>query len=239
VRSESAMPGTPSGKKSGKQTWRAQARENPTIMQTSVNPAEIEDMSDALTMAAMQGNDEVIGTLVAAGVDVDAKDAIGVAPLHWAAFCGHEASINRLIDAGADVHTRDQEGRTPLHVAAYESHLDVIARLVKADADVMAPDKMGWTPLHCAVSNSEEQACKALTDSGADPLRKDMEGKTAMDLAKHFGHTEIVTLLEGANDQKEVLDLRSLGIGSHRGSKDPASTSPTSVSSPLAAAAAQ
>lgn len=226
------MPGSPSARKSGKQTWRAQAREQ-TVLQATTDPLkDIDDAADALTMAAMQGNRDAVQQLVASGADVDAKDAIGVAPLHWAAFCGHGELIGKLIDSGADVHIRDQEGRTPLHVAAYESHLNVILRLIAAGADIMAPDKMGWTPLHCAVSNAEEAACKHLTEAGADPLRKDLEGKTAMDLAKHFGNGNIISLLEGANDKNEVLDLKSLGIGSHRDSKDP-STSPTSVSSQL------
>ena len=99
---------------------------------------------------------------------------------------------------------------------------------------------MGWTPLHCAVSNGEETACKCLVDAGADPLRKDSEGKSAMDLAKHFGHTNIISILDAAQEQSELLALKELGIGSasHRGAppshRMPQKTSPTSVSSSAA-----
>lgn len=241
----------------------------------------ISEVADALTMAAMQGDEDSVAEILASGVSADCKDAIGVAPLHWAAFCGHGGVTGRLIVAHADVHVRDQEGRTPLHVAAYESHSDVIGRLLEAGADVMAPDKsaragrrttplrylvpppvpawprggprrlsytscltlclcactvssaVSWTPLHCAVSNGEVAACKQLTDAGADPLRKDAEGKSAMDLAKHFGDEGVLAVMEGAQEQTELLALKNLGIGSHRGPKVPTQVSPSSVSSPL------
>ena len=190
--------------KKGQATWRAQAREAPRV-DPNLNPTDVEDPGDALTMAAMQGNEGALATLLDAGnAPVDGKDAIGVAPLHWAAFCGQAGICAALISAGADVHVRDQEGRTPLHVAAYESHHAVISKLVAAGADVMAPDKMGWTPLHCAVSNGEEDACRQLTEAGADPTSPDLEGKTAFDLAKHFGNTQIISVLEGANVRHEA-----------------------------------
>lgn len=238
----------------GSKTWRTQAREGggvgpraPAAAASAPALAPVgEDeatTADALTMSAMQGDEEGVAALLAMGADADAKDQIGVAPLHWGAFCGHGGVTRRLLAAGAEVHVRDQEGRTPLHVAAYESHSEVIAQLLKAGADVMAPDKMSWTPLHCAVSNGELDACKQLTEAGADPKRKDSEGKSAMDLAKHFGNAGIVEVLEGAQEQNELLALKSMGIGSgsHRGARPPlpaSSRSPTSISSPLPSDAA-
>ncbi len=119
-------------------------------------------------------------------------------------------------------------------VAAYESHTEVMRLLIMARAELMAPDKLGWTPLHCAVSNSELAACKQLAEAGADPQRKDTEGKSAMDLARHFGNSDVVSALEGAQEANELLALKNMGIGSgsasHRGPRptDP-SRSPTSV----------
>jgi ankyrin repeat protein len=119
-------------------TWRSKAREAPASTPPPDTPT---DPADALTMAAMQGSVEVVDALLGAGADVDAKDAIGVSPLHWAAFCGHGGVTQRLIAANADVTVRDREGRTALHVAAYESHSSVIRHLVAARADISAPDK--------------------------------------------------------------------------------------------------
>ena len=228
------------GKKQGGQTtWRSQAREGLTPIKAKkpvARPAAVpeeggaDDVDDALTMAAMQGDESTVAALLDAGANANAKDAIGVAPLHWGAFCGHAGVTGRLLAANADVHVRDQEGRTPLHVAAYESHTEVIAQLLKSGSDVMAPDKLSWTPLHCAVSNGGKAACKQLVDAGADPNRKDSEGKSSMDLAKHFGNTDVMALLESAQETRELLALKDLGIGSHRGPR----VSPNSVSSQLA-----
>jgi ankyrin repeat protein len=127
------------------------------------------DDADALTMAAMQGNESAVGVLIESGVSVNHKDSIGVTPLHWAAFCGHGGVTSRLVDAKADIHVRDREGRTPLHVAAYENHIECIRLLVLTGADLHSPDNVGWTPLHCAVSNGVDQACTFLTEAGVQP----------------------------------------------------------------------
>ena len=80
-------------------------------------------------------------------------------------------------------------------------------------------------------------ACKQLTDAGADPLRKDSEGKSALDLGRHFGNNDVIAVLEGAQEERELLALKSMGIGTNRGYRpaqvDPSQRSPTSVSSQL------
>ena len=132
----------------GPKTWRSKAREEPKTNAPS-SSADPDGIADALTMAAMQGNVEAVKALLEGGISADCHDAIGVAPLHWAAFCGHGEVTGLLLGARADVTVRDQEGRTPLHVAAYESHMDVIKRLLRAGADMMAPDKSARHALHC------------------------------------------------------------------------------------------
>lgn len=219
------------------------ARKAKPKLKTTGEDEELEeefDDSDALIMAAMQGNTAAVGVLIDSGVSVDHKDAIGVAPLHWAAFCGHAQVTQRLLDSKADIHVQDREGRTPLHVAAYENQQECIKVLIRGKASLHSPDKAGWTPLHCAVSNAVEGACRLLTEAGADPLSVDFEGKSALDLARHFGNTSVLAVLEGAHEASELLALKDLGIGSHRHHKadalpshrDP-SISPNSVSSPL------
>ncbi|MBT6275277.1 MAG: ankyrin repeat domain-containing protein, partial [Chromatiales bacterium] len=71
--------------------------------------------------AAADGNTEAVKQHLAAGVDVNAKDNIGLTPLHSAAGQGHKVVAELLIDKGADVNAAGGLfGSTPLHKAAEE-----------------------------------------------------------------------------------------------------------------------
>lgn len=57
---------------------------------------------------------DVVRLLIAHGVNVNAKDIAGSAPLHWACFNGHIDIVRLLIAHGADVNMKNQNGDTPL-----------------------------------------------------------------------------------------------------------------------------
>ncbi len=64
--------------------------------------------------AAVKGNIEAIKQHLAAGVDVNVKDNIGLTPLHMAAGDGRKEVAELLIAKGADVNAKDRGGQTPL-----------------------------------------------------------------------------------------------------------------------------
>jgi O-Glycosyl hydrolase len=95
-----------------------------------------------------------IAALIEAGAEVDAKDANGRTPLHWAAWQGfmghilfirHEA-VQELINRGAKVDATDALGRTPLHYAAEMGYERIVAALLLAGANPNARDAKGDTP---------------------------------------------------------------------------------------------
>ena len=51
-------------------------------------------------------------------MDVDARSANGLTPLHWAAANGTPETIEALLEAGADPTVRDDDGDTPGDLAA-------------------------------------------------------------------------------------------------------------------------
>ena len=60
----------------------------------------------------------MIGLLLAAGADVNARGEYGRTPLHSAArFNENPAMIEALLEAGADVNARDKNGGTPWDLA--------------------------------------------------------------------------------------------------------------------------
>ena len=121
---------------------------------------ELEDFddTDALIMAAMQGNEEAVSVLIER-VSIDHKDSI-VSPPPLVCFLrpleGHAAADR----CRADIHVQDPRGARRC-VAAYENQQVCVRVLMAARADLHAPDKAGWTPLHCAVS-SRRAACRLL-----------------------------------------------------------------------------
>ena len=99
----------------------------------------------------------VVDLLLAAGADVNARDADDATPLHVAArYSGWmpwptrpmgTAVVDALLAAGARVNARDANGRTPLHFAVEFSHNPAIIEvLLAAGADADAQDERGETP---------------------------------------------------------------------------------------------
>jgi hypothetical protein len=105
-----------------------------------------------------------------------------------------------LITKGADVNARDlSHGRTPLFGAVADDRTIAITRLlIEKGADVNAKDRISWTPLHAACESGAQATVKFLLESGAD---KSLSVKTAIgketpaDIARKYGHTEILKLL--------------------------------------------
>ena len=64
--------------------------------------------------AARTGNIEAVRQHLAAGADVNAKDAWGGTPLHYAAIKGHKEIVELLIAKGAAVNAKRSDGGTPL-----------------------------------------------------------------------------------------------------------------------------
>lgn len=57
---------------------------------------------------------EVLEMLLAAGADINARDALGMTPLILTASCGRPTRVAALLRAGADVHLRDAHGKSAL-----------------------------------------------------------------------------------------------------------------------------
>ena len=80
-----------------------------------------------------------IEQLLAAGAELDDRDARGFGPLHLAALHGQAVLIQRLLRAGADPEVRDTLGRTPREIAVMRGYIDIAAEF--------SPHGPGVTPL--------------------------------------------------------------------------------------------
>ena len=100
--------------------------------------------------AAMSGNIEAVKKAIADGADVNVKDKLGGASLHYAANNGRKEIVELLIAKGADVDAKNKDEWTPLHGAAYGGHKEIAELLIAKDADVNAKNIRGVTPLDFA-----------------------------------------------------------------------------------------
>lgn len=71
-----------------------------------------------LTIAAMQGHNEIVQMLIEAGSDVNARNKNGDTALTIAALNGNAAIIKMLLKAGADTSIRNKQKMRALDIAA-------------------------------------------------------------------------------------------------------------------------
>jgi hypothetical protein len=88
----------------------------------------------ALQQAAETGDLPRLQALLAAPVDVDARDAHGRTALMLAALRGHADAVDILLARGADANAADADGITPLQAALAGAHPGIAAALQRAGA---------------------------------------------------------------------------------------------------------
>jgi ankyrin repeat protein len=145
-----------------------------------------------------------VALLVAAGAEVNARDASGQTALHRAVRSGDNAraaeTISALLAAKAEVNARDKDGVTPLWIAAsaHGGKASIVELLVHAGADVNLAASDGSTPLMEAAGEGDEKTVAVLLQSRANMAAKDSRGKTALDYARSREREASVALLERA-----------------------------------------
>ena len=89
-----------------------------------------------LMIAAQKGNMHMLKQLLAAGADVNAKEAyMGMTPLMYAAMLGHVEVVRALVDAGACLDSRASDpngllaGCDALRLASISGHAEVVTVL--------------------------------------------------------------------------------------------------------------
>ncbi|HBP53153.1 MAG TPA: hypothetical protein DD643_01820 [Synechococcus sp. UBA8638] len=163
------------------------------------DPSSLPTFHDGNTplLAAVGGRNPtaMVALLIRHGVDVNAKDEHGNAPLHLVIHEGNGALAKLLIEGGADVLATNNAGNSPVQVAAFAGLPEVITLLVEAGAPINVQDQVGDTPLHDAALQGRVEAARVLLDAGADVNIKNNEGKTPLNLARQHGHENVADLL--------------------------------------------
>ena len=114
----------------GKSQQSAPAPETKPVEPVSV-AATPEPPDISIHEAAMKGNIEAVKQHLAAGIDVNVKDNIGLTPLHMAAGDGRKEVAELLIAKGAEVNMKNKYSKTPLDWAIDFKHTETAELLRK------------------------------------------------------------------------------------------------------------
>lgn len=110
---------------------RLQAAQANALARPNQAPGTRDDLENtALHEAASAGDLGTVKALLAAGADIEARDADGCSALYIAAWMDHEDVARVLIEAGANRRARSRSGMTPFDVAMAFGHRQM-AHLVK------------------------------------------------------------------------------------------------------------
>jgi thiosulfate/3-mercaptopyruvate sulfurtransferase len=114
--------------------------------------AVISNGTTPLMKASHQGNIATVRMLLAAGAQIDARNADGNNALWLACVGNHLDAVEALVDAGIDIDNRNDNGATPLMYAASCGNPGIIDRLLALGADVAPETLDGFTALDLAAT---------------------------------------------------------------------------------------
>ena len=126
---------------------------------------------DVIYVAAANGDIALVEQMLSANPSLlNAPDASGATPLHWAVDRGQAAVVECLLAHKADVNARKKNGVTALQIAAGAGYTGIARQLIASGADVSAKDSYGRTALSIARGRRRSAVVSLLTShDGAVP----------------------------------------------------------------------
>lgn len=150
-----------------------------------------------LYVAALRGHTLCCTSLLKANADADNGGSSGAPPLYCAAARGNEELVECLLAHGASCALESPEqGCGPIHIAADKGHDSILMRLLDCRVDVDAPStRWAMTALHHASHCGRASTVTLLLDAKACVDAITEAGSTALMLAAHQGHVDVVNAL--------------------------------------------
>lgn len=181
------------------------------VVKTLLNAGALE--TNALIIAAREGEDDIVDALLNAGANKDAfgqKDGTGDykwAPLTVASEEGHLCVVKTLLAARAEVNAVNSNGVSALFSAAREGYDDIVCTLLRGGADKNITTVSNCTPLMTAVEFDNIPVTETLLEAGADLTIQDTtHGYTALHFAALYARVDQMRLLLRWGADERIVD---------------------------------
>ena len=127
----------------------------------------IVDKENALIRAADHGRIHIVGMLLEAGVDVNARDQANGTALIAASYNGHADVVVELLQYKAETNIRDDGGHTALIFSCDKGHMEICTSLIDAGCDLNIRDNRGNSGLIMAAFIGHIDVCHLLVQRGS------------------------------------------------------------------------
>jgi len=174
-----------------------------TFEDIALHAAETGELTEALAMLEQ-------------GVDVDAPDRYGHAPLLKAAWYDRPELVVALLRKGANPNVRSRMGSMPVMVAKNPAIVEALL-VAGADVNAVTTDKdsngieSARTPLMRAAQAGNLAKVQVLLSHGADTEMNDSEGRNALIGAASRGHYDVAKALVDAGAKIGLVEAALLG----------------------------
>lgn len=188
------------------------------IIEAELNPddAQIDELNKAVDSNAPNKVKELLDS----NADVNARNVLGMAPLHIAAQNGYIEMADLLVSHGAEINMRTPDDETPLYIAARKNYTALAEFLLAEGADPNTATAKGMVPIHGAAHQGNLEMAMLLLKNGTNVDAGLDQGGTPLYVAAGEGHTSLVRafLQNGADaNARNVADQTPLHIASQNG----------------------
>jgi ankyrin repeat protein len=153
------------------------------------------DGETPLMLASFYAFNNVINSLIARKMNIEAKLSGGQSALMAASSMGHIETIKCLLNAEANIHATDNDGRTALIWGSIFGNIETVRLLLDRGADIHSATSDGRTALIAASINGNVETVRLLLDQAAKIDIAENDGRTALIAASSKNHVETVRML--------------------------------------------
>ncbi|KAG9416328.1 hypothetical protein AC1031_000729 [Aphanomyces cochlioides] len=153
--------------------------------------------------AVVEGNMELVESLLASGHSPNQRDRLDRTPLHLASDRGNSELLALLCEYLGDIEARDAKGNTPLHIACFRGHSSCVQFLVESAADVSVVNADGDSVVHAAAASGSLPCLQLVIEYGASPHVRNNQGDTAYEVLLEKDEPQLLEFLQDAMTDEE------------------------------------